>query len=139
MTLHDQIADLLTDTAQRVATLTRRPDIARVDTDAAATLITTVLTGNDDNSRADTAADLYAIVCGAHPEPPPEWWATPLGRAIATSIGRDDSDAVSAAIAGQMLGVSRTQIYRLADDGLLDRHPDGGITRTSVMSRLART
>lgn len=91
---------------------------------------------SSDDIAAETAQD---IMCGLWPQadPPPEWWQTPLGRAVARSYGIGGSEAVSAAVAGSMLGVTRARVYQLLDDGKLDRHPDGGVVRASVARRVA--
>jgi hypothetical protein len=89
-----------------------------------------------DSIAAETAQD---VMCGLWPnnDPPAEWWHTPVGRAVARSYGIEGSEAVSAAVAAAMLGTSRAWVYRLLDAGKLDRHPDGGVVRASVMMRLA--
>lgn len=70
------------------------------------------------------------------PDPEPQWWRSPLGRAVAASIGTDDAQAVGASVAAAMLGISPSRVHALAEGGKLDRHPDGGIVRASVMRRL---
>jgi hypothetical protein len=87
---------------------------------------------------AETTIDLMCALWPRGSEPPPEWWRTPLGRAIARSAGTEDAEAVSASVAAAMLGVSRGRVYALLNEGKLDRHPDGGVVRASVMQRLAR-
>jgi hypothetical protein len=87
---------------------------------------------------AETTIDLMCALWPRGSEPPPEWWRTPLGRAIARSAGTEDAEAVSASVAAAMLGVSRGRVYALLNEGKLDRHPDGGVVRTSVMQRIGR-
>jgi hypothetical protein len=89
-----------------------------------------------DSIAAETAQD---VMCGLWPvgDPPAEWWHTPVGRAVARSYGIEGSEGVSASVAAAMLGTSRAWVYRLLDAGKLDRHPDGGVVRASVMMRLA--
>lgn len=95
------------------------------------------LTSADDNERAQAVID---VGCALWPDtcaPPDEWWRTPLGRLCAMSLARDDSEAVTVSGAAAMLGVHRRRAYQLVDTGKLERHPDGGVTRASVMARLA--
>lgn len=89
-----------------------------------------------DDIAAETAQD---VMCGLWPrsDPPDEWWQTPLGRAVARSVGLDSSEAVSASVAAAMLGVSRGRVYQLIAAGKLDRHPDGGVVRSDILRRLA--
>lgn len=96
------------------------------------------LCSGDDRLAAETVVDVLGVLWRSG-GPPDDWWHTPVGRACATSIGIDGSEAVSASVAGAMLGVSRGRVYQLAAGGMLARHPDGGVTRRSVMSRLAST
>lgn len=67
-----------------------------------------------------------------------DWWRTPLGRLCARSLGRDDAEAVTHSVAAAMLGVTRGTIAQLVHRGTLDRHPDGGVLRASVLQRLSR-
>lgn len=67
-----------------------------------------------------------------------DWWQTPLGRACARALGRTDDEAVTHAVAAAMLGVTRGTIAQWVHRGTLDRHPDGGVLRASVLQRLAR-
>lgn len=68
----------------------------------------------------------------------PGWWRTPLGRLCARSLGRDDTEAVTHSVAAAMLGVTRGTVAQMVHRGTLDRHPDGGVLRASVLQRLAR-
>lgn len=90
------------------------------------------LTRDDDRLAAQTVVDLMAVLG----DPEPSWWRTPLGRAVAASVGTEDAEAVRASAAAAMLGISPGRVHQLADAGKLDRHPDGGIVRASVMRRL---
>lgn len=95
----------------------------------------------DDRLAAETVIDVMAALWPhADPEDVGEadWWRTPLGRMCARSLGRGDSDAVTYSIAAAMLGVARGTVSTLVSRGSLDRHPDGGVTRASVLLRLAR-
>jgi hypothetical protein len=93
---------------------------------------------NEDRLAAETAQDVM-MALWPEEDPPPEWWSTPLGRAIAASYGLPGAEAVSASVAAAMLGVSRGRIYQLLGGGKLERHPDGGVTATSVAQRLGST
>ena len=90
------------------------------------------LTDDDDRLAAQTVIDLMAVL----PDPEPQWWRTPLGRVVAASVGTEDAEAVRASVAAAMLGISPSRVHDLAGRGKLDRHPDGGIVRASVMRRL---
>lgn len=94
------------------------------------------LCGDTDHEIAGTAQDLV-IALWPHEDPDPEWWRTPLGRRVAASYGIHDSEAVTISVASAMLGVHRSRVYQLIESGKLDHHPDGGVTRSSVMARLA--
>lgn len=91
----------------------------------------------DDRLAAGTATDLLNALW-PDGDPPSEWWRTPLGRLCARSVGHDDADAVTHSVAAAMLGVTRGTVAQLVHRGTLDRHPDGGITRASVLLRIAR-
>jgi hypothetical protein len=96
------------------------------------------LCSEDDHLAAEA---VLTVMCARWPdgtEPPPEWWHTPVGRMVARSVGRDDSEAVTRSVAAAMLGRSPGTVAQLVHRGSLDRHPDGGITRASVLARLAR-
>lgn len=67
-----------------------------------------------------------------------DWWQTPLGRLCARSAGRDDAEAVTHSVAAAMLGMAPGSIGVMIQRGHLDRHPDGGVLRSSIMARLAR-
>lgn len=95
----------------------------------------------DDRLAAQTVIDIMAALwpsCAPEDCGEAEWWRTPLGRMCARSLGHSDSDAVTYSVAAAMLGVARGTVSTLASRGTLDRHPDGGITRASVLLRLAR-
>lgn len=84
------------------------------------------------------------IMCALWPHASPEdvgradWWRTPLGRACARSLAADDV-TVSQSVAAAMLGVTRGTIAQLVHRGSLARpSPGGGVSRSSVLSRLAR-
>lgn len=68
----------------------------------------------------------------------PQWWQTPLGRVCARALENDDTDMVSRSTAAAMLGVTHGTIQQLVHRGSLERHPEGGLTRASVLARLVR-
>lgn len=67
----------------------------------------------------------------------PQWWSTPLGMACARGMGRPDSPTVTYATAAEMLGVAIGTVKTLAHRGTIEKHPDGGLSRESVLARLA--
>lgn len=98
------------------------------------------LLGEDDQVAAMTAIRLVAALYpGDGPfDPPASWWLTPLGRITARRAGHPGADAVSYAVAGAMLGVTRQGVHDLVSRGKLARHPDGGVTVRSVRDRLGQ-
>ncbi len=102
------------------------------------------LTSDDDH----TAAGAAQLVMGARwpddTEPPPGWWRTPVGRMVARTGAGDHGESVTQSVAAAMLGVTRgtvSQWLHRSDRGLpgsggLERHPNGGITRASVLAKL---
>ncbi|GAA0551159.1 hypothetical protein GCM10010172_36740 [Paractinoplanes ferrugineus] len=69
-------------------------------------------------------------------DPPPEWWATPLGQVIAVRAGHPWSESVTYATAGAMLGITRQGVHDLVRRGRLPRHPDGGVPSSAIRDRL---
>jgi hypothetical protein len=69
-------------------------------------------------------------------DPPIDWWRTPLGQAVAWRAGHPTAHAVSYAVAGAMLGITRQGVHDLVTRGKLARHPDGGVVPASVRDRL---
>ncbi|HEY6737367.1 MAG TPA: hypothetical protein VI076_00815 [Actinopolymorphaceae bacterium] len=69
-------------------------------------------------------------------DPPPAWWRTPLGGVVARRLGHPGATAVSYAVAGAMLGITRQGVHDLLVRGKLTRHPDGGVDVASVQARL---
>ncbi|MGW1059284.1 hypothetical protein [Micromonospora rubida] len=98
-----------------------------------------------DGDDATAIGMVMRVVATLHPDdgpfaPPPEWWGTPLGRAVAWRVGHPTAVSVSYAVAGAMLGITRQGVHDLVNRGRLARHPDGGVTSASVRDRLrART
>jgi hypothetical protein len=89
------------------------------------------LRGEVRGTAAQTAIDLAQLLPD---EIPAEWWATPLGQAIART--NEAPQTVTVAEAARILGVSRGRAYALAYDGKITPAP-GGVTLTSVLERLA--
>lgn len=99
------------------------------------------LRSSDDNELAQTVSDLMnALWPNGSPEQcgQPEWWRTPVGRVCAKSLGIAGAEEVTHSVAAAMLGVTRSTVATLVARGTLDRHPDGGVLRSSVLARLAR-
>lgn len=104
-------------------------------------LVAQLAQDDDDRLAAQTCIDLMAALW---PHGSPEdvgeaaWWSTALGRLCARSLGRDDAESVSQSVAAAMLGVTRGTVAQMVHRGTLDRHPDGGVLRASVLQRLSR-
>lgn len=64
---------------------------------------------------AGAARRLYNVLF-TQQAPPPQWWSTPLGRAVA-GTGFDPGFTVSGRAAADMLGVSRQQVRRRFEPG----------------------
>lgn len=90
---------------------------------------------------AKTAADVMRCIW-PHISPEAigraEWWATPLGTLMARALGSTDDESVSRSTAAAMLGVHPGTVAQLVHRGTLERHPEGGVLRASVLQRLAR-
>lgn len=108
----------------------------RID-DRAGLLAAQLAQDDDDRLAAETVIDTLGLLW-PHGVTDPDWWRTPVGRLCARSLGRDDAEAVTHSVAAAMLGVTRGTIAQMAHRGTLDRHPDGGLTRASVLMRLGR-
>jgi hypothetical protein len=101
---------------------------------------------DDDRIAAGAVLTLMAARWPDGTAVPPEWWRTAAGRMVARSIGADDAEAVTHSVAAAMLGVTRGAVGQMVSRGAsgrggsggLERHPDGGITRSSVLARIAR-
>lgn len=89
-----------------------------------------------DNSPAaeQLTTDLMYLLWGPD-EPNPEWWSTPLGGVCARHLHHPAATAVSNKTAADMLATTPAAIARLVENGKLERHPDGGITRSSIRLR----
>jgi hypothetical protein len=112
---------------------------------AACTRLAAELCSNDDRTAAGATQLVMLARWPDDTEPPPVWWQTPVGRLAARSVG-DHGEAVTQHVAAAMLGVARGTVSQMltrgdkgeGGSGGLERHPDGGITRASVLARLAR-
>ncbi|ODU06380.1 MAG: hypothetical protein ABS81_04880 [Pseudonocardia sp. SCN 72-86] len=96
------------------------------------------LLGEDEYSARLTAIRLVSTL---YPDdhgftPPPGWWQTPLGQVMVRRVGHPAAEAVSYAVAGAMLGITRQGVHDLVTRGKLDRHDNGGVTTTSVQRRI---
>lgn len=137
--LADQLRDRMVTIASGLGALCGADVFATLplQADLAVERIARQLTSDDDHEVAGTITDLAAA--GVIPDDPsPEWWRTPLGRRVASSVGHEDADAVTRSVAAAMLGVTPGTVAQLVHRGTLDRHPDGGITKASVLARLTR-
>jgi hypothetical protein len=92
----------------------------------------------DDRSAVLTAARLIATLYPSDRafDPPPDWWTSPLGQAVAVRAGHPWSESVSYAVAGAMLGITRQGVHDLVRRGRLPRHPDGGVPSEAIRDRL---
>jgi len=92
----------------------------------------------DDRAATMTAARLIATLYPSDRafDPPAEWWATPLGRAVALRAGHPWAESVSYATAGAMLGITRQGVHDLVRRGRLPRHPAGGVPSSAIRDRL---
>lgn len=95
----------------------------------------------DDALAAQTAADVMALLW-PHGDPETvgraDWWRTPLGRMVARAGGHASSDSLTHSTAAAILGLAVGTIGSMVHRGYLERHPDGGVTRASVLARVAR-
>lgn len=141
MTLRDQVEQVLSTRAAAIAALLSDVELqveiqARVP--AAAARIVAMLGSDDDHAAAEAVVDL-ALLAHGDADIPDAWWQTPLGKVTARSVEADDAEAVTPRAAARMLGISEPRVYQLRDSGKLDRHPEGGVTRASVLARIAAT
>jgi len=93
---------------------------------------------SEDDQMVDEAASAVMSARWPDAEPTPQWWRTPVGRLVARSMGGHDTAAVTHSVAAAMLGVTRGTVAQLVHRGTLDRHPDGGVARYSVLTRIGR-
>lgn len=105
---------------------------------ARAPLIAAQLLCGDDKLAAQTVIDLMCVLFPGNVEPPTIWWGTPLGRAVARSVGHPTAEVVSYSVAGAMLGVTKTTIGNAVTAGRLVAGDTGGVTAASVREQLLR-
>jgi hypothetical protein len=96
------------------------------------------LRNGDDVAATMTAARLIATLYPGDRlfDPPPDWWATPLGQVVAARAGHPWAESVSYATAGAMLGITRQGVHDLVRRGRLPRHPGGGVPSSAIRDRL---
>lgn len=107
----------------------------------AATVVAILRAEGDDELAGETCLDLMnALWPNVAPEDAgrADWWRTPLGQLCARSLGRADAEAVSYSVAAAMLGIAKGSVSVMVQRGNLDRHPDGGVLRASVLQRIGR-
>ncbi|WP_016700393.1 hypothetical protein [Actinoalloteichus spitiensis] len=96
-----------------------------------------MVTGDDAEATHAITRTIATLYPGDGPfDPPADWWRTPLGTITARRVGHPSAHALSYPVAGAMLGISRQGVHDLLNRGKLDRHPDGGVTASSVRDRL---
>ncbi len=100
-------------------------------------LVDSLLNEDDETLAATTGIDLMHAIHG-RAEPEDTWWHTPLGTACARALAPESQESLTHARAAAMLGITRGAIPTMLERGYLDRHPDGGVLRASVLRRLAR-
>lgn len=112
-------------------------DDLRARAEQAAAVFAARLLGADDQDAAWAAATLIGALYPSDTafNPPPDWWRTPLGRAVLRRMGHPSAETVPYAVAGAMLGITRQGVHDLVVRGKLSRHPDGGVTVASVRER----
>jgi hypothetical protein len=110
-------------------------DVLQTRIEARGRLLAGQLLGEDEKLDGQTVIDLANALFPAG-EPPVGWWRTPLGRAVATSVGHPSAEAVPHSVAGAMLGITRQGVGDLVARHKLDRHPDGGVAVASIRARL---
>lgn len=106
---------------------------ARIDT-AAVRLVAEL---RDDSAATRAAQTVMNLLHGMH-DPEPSWWRTPLGRLCANALVTVTAEAITYQVAADMLGVARGTVGTMMHRGTLDRHPDGGVLKSSVLKRLGR-
>jgi len=93
------------------------------------------LLGEDDNIAADTVNDLASVLWPGQCEPVIDW-TSPLGRAMARSVGHPNAKEVTYSVAGAMLGVTKQRVGQWVDDGRLSRGDISGVTSDSIRNFL---
>ncbi|MCW3817803.1 hypothetical protein ONA91_25460 [Micromonospora sp. DR5-3] len=97
----------------------------------------TMVSGDDQAAYGVIARAISTLYPGDGPfDPPLDWWRSPLGQIVARRVGHPTAEAVSYAVAGAMLGITRQGVHDLASRGKLARHPAGGVLSAAVRDRL---
>lgn len=135
--LHQAITEQIRDEVAAVALALEAligPDCPRVSerVQDRAPMWTAQLLDEDDRLAAQTVIDLMNVL----PPPTADWWGSPLGQAVARSVGHPDADHVSYSVAGAMLGVSKQAVAKMVGTGRLSRGSDGGVTTASIQQLL---
>lgn len=115
-------------------------DMLRRRLATAAPAIAAQLRAPDDQLVAETVIDVMGALwpnCAPEDCEEAHWWRSPLGQACARSLGHSAGESVTHSVAAAMLGVPRSNIGVWVRRGKLDRHPDGGVLRSSVFQLLA--
>lgn len=135
--LHDELEVL----ALALAPFTGLDGRAHILAGAVATTIAQLGQEDDDRLAAEACLSIMGAMwphCAPEDCGQADWWRSPLGRLCARSLGRSDAESVTHSVAAAMLGVTRGTVAQLVHRGRLDRHPDGGVLRASVLQRLSR-
>jgi hypothetical protein len=125
--------------AQGLATLLGPSEAMReveLRVDSYASMWASYLLGDDDKLAAQTVIDLVNVLFPDDREPPRQWWRTPLGRAVARSVGHPNAETVSYSVAGAILRCTKQMVAKHVVAGRLERGPGGGVTAESVRSLL---
>ncbi|WP_019901206.1 hypothetical protein [Salinispora arenicola] len=135
--LHQAITEQIRDEVAAVALALEAligPDCPRVSerVQDRAPMWAAQLLDEDDRLAAQTVIDLMNVL----PPPTADWWGSPLGQAVARSVGHPDADHVSYSVAGAMLGVSKQAVAKMVGTGRLSRGSDGGVTTASIQHLL---
>lgn len=138
----EQLASEAASVAASLGPLVGRVDLVLDVTDAQCERIVDELAQSvDDRLAGEACLTVMSVLwprCAPEDAGWADWWQTPLGRLCARSLGRTDSESVSHSVAASMLGVAKGTVTTMVTRGTLDRHPDGGVLRASVLQRLGR-
>jgi hypothetical protein len=105
--------------------------------DSHAVMWASYLLGDDDKLAAQTVIDLANVLFPDDREPQLQWWRTPLGQAVARSMGHPSAEVISYSMAGAMLGCTKQNVAKHVTAGRLERGPDEvGVTSESVRALL---
>ncbi len=92
-----------------------------------------------DPDDVEEATDIIRRALWSRCDPPMDWWRSPVGRVCAGTFGRQ-GPPISVNDAATVLGVSRTWVYSLLNDGVLVMAEGRrkGVDRASLMGELKR-